>query len=112
MKRNYITLGPVVIRLARAGLADWGYPLIVVRGGLSLFSRNSSGEMVVASYHPSGSPTWAWSVTWRERQPDERLISWTPKDRRRNQWHDYVWRFRIARQDYHKQPRPTPETLV
>lgn len=101
--KNYVTIGPVAIRLFRVGVAGWGYPLIVGRGW-SWFTRNNSGEMVIASYHPPGSPTWAWSVTWRKRQPGEPLVTWMPKDHRRNQWHDYVWRFRIARQDYHKQP--------
>jgi hypothetical protein len=97
---NYLRIGRVGVRINRKGIADWGYPLVRI-GGLDLISRTSGGELTLASYHPRGSTTWYWSVVFCKRGTGP-FLSRTPKDIRRGQWHDYYWRFRISRQDYHK----------
>ncbi len=102
--RSYIQLGPVGIRLSRKHLAPWGFPMIRM-GGLQLFTRDTGGHMMVASYHPRGCPTWHWGVTVY-RSPG------TPShqsERRQGQWHDYYampfgWVIRVGRQDYHLKP--------
>jgi hypothetical protein len=58
---NFITLGPVSLRVGSKHLAPWGFPRIRI-GGLSLWSWTNSGHFVPASYHPRSSITWIWSA--------------------------------------------------
>lgn len=103
---NYLKLGPVRVRVSTKYLAPWAFSLVVV-GGLSLWSRDSGGRRIVASYHPRRSPTWYWSVSVSRSCGDRQRIrfSWDP--RRFGQWHDYLHLpfgvvVTIARQNYHR----------
>jgi hypothetical protein len=75
-------------------------------GGLTLCTRDSAGDITLATYHPRGCGTWHWSVGFTRRQRDMRgLFSFTPKHQQRGQWHDYIrvpfGHIIISRQDYH-----------
>jgi len=128
--RNYLTLGPLKLLISRKYLASWGFPLLRV-GGLSLWSKSSNGERILASFHPRDSLTWHWSLSitkqmwsaearegraqlYREGNPYVTAPSW--RDRfmsltanPRGQWHNYYrlpfgYALSVARQDYHKRP--------
>ncbi len=70
--------------------------------GFRLFSRDSGGGLVIASYHPQRSGTWFWSASLCKNP-----FGGSYRDPvRRNQWHDYCalpfgYALRISRQDYH-----------
>jgi hypothetical protein len=64
---NFISLGPVTLRVGSKHLAPWGFPRIQI-GGLSLWSWSNSGQFVPASYHPRSSITWLWTVWIRREQ--------------------------------------------
>jgi hypothetical protein len=105
--RNYVTLGPVRIRISKRHLADWGYPIFSI-GGLSFFTRSTNGDMIMVSCHPKGSITWHWGVTWSKTQQ----VHWITRSKRRDhQWFD-IYKLPlvrrciiIAHQDYHKQEK-------
>lgn len=100
--RNYLSFGPVSIKLHNRGQAAWGYPGIRI-GGLSLLARSSNGNLVLASYHPRSSMTWLWSVSLGRRNGDRTICR---SQHRVGQWHD-VYNFGrrslcVARQDHHR----------
>ena len=106
--RNYLSFGPISIKLHNRGHAPWGYPSIRI-GGLSLFDRASNGNLILASYHPRSSATWLWAVSIGERNGDCTIC----RSRLRvGQWHDfYNFGSRslcIARQDYHRKAARPP----
>jgi hypothetical protein len=80
-------------------------------GGLSLFRRDSGGDLVIASYTSKSSYCWVWSLTLCRstyRRIGGPLYKRAP--RRVGQWHDYLhisprWALRISQQDYHRDPR-------
>jgi hypothetical protein len=75
--------------------------------GLSLFTRDSGGGLVLLSYHPHTSPTWYWSIYLDKINPEANFV--VARDpNRHGQWHDhYRLPFRrkltVSFQDYHKQ---------
>ncbi len=85
--RNYLTLGPVRLRLSRKHLAPWGYEILGI-GGLHFLSRMNTGDLVLASYHPQASHTWVWSVSIGKSGVNR---GWVRRStiRGRGQWHDY-----------------------
>lgn len=100
---NYVTLGPVHLRISSKHIAPWGYARLMI-GGLSFFSRTNSQEVMLASYQPKGS-TWHWSFYLaRDKAPHRRWVERSTL--RRGQWHDY-YRLPFKRvlivswQDYH-----------
>lgn len=106
---NYLRFGPVAIKLSNRYQAEWAYERLRI-GGLSFLSRDSGGGLTLAAYHPRSCPTWHWSVSVQRYRGGEtrRLVSRTPKQQRRGQWHDRIrlpfGRYLcISRQDYHKQ---------
>lgn len=107
--RNYLVIGPVRLRISSKHLAPWGYARLKI-GGLSLFSRTNSGNLMLASYHPSWSHTWGWSVqiTRIDQGP------WIIRDKHRGgQWHDYYrllfgWRLMISQQNYFRKREIKP----
>lgn len=102
--KNYLTLGPVRLRISRKHLAPWGYAILQI-GGMSFFSRTSSGDLFIAGYHPRRSTTWHWSVILCKRRG--KPVDWINRaPRRRGQWHDYYWlpfgkQIIVSHQDYH-----------
>ena len=105
LRHGYMNIGPVAIRYRRLKYASC-LPLLQI-GGLSLFSRDSGGELMLASYHPCGCLTWHWCVSLK-RLSMKRWIS--RADRRIGQWHDYYGlpfgsTLVISCQDYHRQHR-------
>lgn len=104
--RNYIGFGPVRLKISGRGIARWGYPLLRI-AGLDLISRTSSGELILASYHPRGSATWAWSAVLSKGGRHDPLVFRMPADMRHGQWYDWYrlpfgWSLRVSMQDYHK----------
>lgn len=125
-----LKIGPVFIRGSRKHLAPWGFEAMRI-GGLSLWSRDSGGDLVLASYHPRWSTTWFWSASISRRDSmmfsretiaiDRQLYAegnpYAPKptwkrhfcrltDQHQGQWHDYYRLpfgrvLRIGHQDYH-----------
>lgn len=99
--RNYLVLGPIRIRVSSKHLAPWGYARVAI-GGLSLLSRANTGDLMLASYHPSWSHTWRWSVMLRRADG----LAWVSRDKtRRGQWHDYYrlpfgWQILVSQQNY------------
>jgi hypothetical protein len=74
---------------------------------LSLFTRASNGDLVVASYTGSKSYCWIWAVYLSRRRQPLRIV---PRSERRNQWHHtlplpFGRSLIISRQDYHLDPR-------
>jgi hypothetical protein len=107
--KPYVRLGPVSIRVSRKYLAPWGFPLLRI-GGLSLWDRDSGGRLMLAAYHPKGSPTWHWFVTISHGWTRRVWPKFDPAERRQGQWSDYVLlpfgiTLVIGRQDYHRQER-------
>lgn len=129
VRRTGIRIGSVYIRLSRRNLASWGFEAVRI-GGLSLWSRTSGGDRMLAAYHPRSSTTWIWSATIMpavnmfsrtaiygeaklhyEGNPHAEMPTWRRWFRRRDvqrrgQWHDYYRMpfgrmLAIARQDYH-----------
>lgn len=130
VSRSGIVCGPVFIRLSRRNLAEWGFEAVRI-GGLSLWSRTSGGDRMLASYHPRTSSTWHWSVSvakgrtamWTEDAQRGRRILWfagnpyAPRPRwwhrfvqhpamHQGQWHTYIRlpfgrSIIISQQDYH-----------
>lgn len=106
--RNYLSLGPVRIKVSRRGIAKWGYAKFII-GGLELFSRSSNGDLNLCSYHPRRSATWHWAVYLTRRVEDRRIVDRAKS--RSGQWHDY-YRLPFGRslivshQDYHKRAAP------
>lgn len=98
---NYLTFGPIRLRISRRGLAPWGYARLEI-GGLSLLSRDSGGGLMLASYHPRRSKTWHWVVSIKKRDGG------THRSKLRyGQWHDYYAlpfgrQLIVGQQDYHK----------
>lgn len=113
---NYITIGPVRLRVGSKGLASWGYPRLQV-GGLQIWAHINSGGVTLASYHPHDSTTWHWSVQIRRNRLTSRRAKWSiwqPSTRRSGQWHDYIrlpfgWEISIGRQDWHLPRQPNQE---
>lgn len=103
MGRNYRSFFGVPVRVSTKGIANWGYPVVII-GGLSLWARASNGELIVASYtDPKGNGCWAWAVSLRKAWSGEPLVSFAKY--RTGQWRDYllIWpgyRLSIAQQDY------------
>lgn len=100
---SYLVLGPLRIRTSTRYLAKWGFPVIGI-GGLDLFSRSNTGDLILASYHPRKCITWHWSVSIGKRGGK---CGRAAKRWRQNQWYDYYWlpfgyRLIVAQQDYHK----------
>lgn len=98
---NYLSFGPIRLRVSRRGLAPWGYERLGI-GGLRMFSRDSGGGLVLASYHPRRSSTWHWSISVKKREGRP-----SRSRQRHGQWHDYYWlpfgrQLIVGRQDYHK----------
>ena len=99
--RNYLTIGAVRLRVSRRHLAPWGYARLAI-GGLEFFSRMNTGDLIIASYHPSSSHTWLWSVSVARRRPGH--DGWVRRATiRRGQWHDYYrlpfgWEVIVAQQ--------------
>ena len=66
-------------------------------------SRSSDGGIVLACCHPSGCPTWHWSISLnRKRQPGQSLIC----RQTGVQSHTFValpfrWQLILSRQTYH-----------
>jgi hypothetical protein len=102
--KNYVTLGPVRIKVSNRHLASWGFECFGI-GGLSFLSRTNSGDLVLASYHPQSSDTWHWSFSISKRSS---VRPWIDRSRKRcGQWHDYYWlpfgrEIIVSQQDYHK----------
>jgi hypothetical protein len=75
-------------------------------GGFDFLTAASDGALMLVSYHPRNCTTWHWYVSYRKRNGNS-MISRTPKEWRRGQWHDYYNFGRscicVGRQDYHKQ---------
>jgi hypothetical protein len=100
---NYLSLGPVRLRVSSRHLAPWGYEWFGIYG-LSLFSHSNSGEFILASYHPRKSITWIWSLAIGKRRDN---WNWIDRAKMRSgQWHDYYWlpfnrELRVSRQNYH-----------
>ena len=75
----------------------------------SFFKRDSGGGLILACYHPRSSDTWIWSLSLiRKQKWLKRVYSRTPREWRRNQWHDYLklpfgYQLCLSRQDYHRQ---------
>jgi hypothetical protein len=65
---NYISIGPLHIRIRSKHIAPWGFPRVMVNG-FSVWSWTNSGELCLASYHPRSSITWLWAfyVGWSWR---------------------------------------------
>jgi len=75
---------------------------MITIGGVKLFSRDSGGDIVLASYHPRRSSTWHWSVVLSRRDGKPHRAA-----RRNGQWHDYYWlpfglQLIVSQQDWHK----------
>jgi hypothetical protein len=108
--RNYIVLGPVRLRISSRHLAPWGYSRLII-GGLNLFSRANTGDLILASYHPDWSHTWRWSIMLK--RADGR--GWVARDPvRRGQWHDYYrlpfgWQLLVSQQNYLPKRSKSPE---
>ncbi|KKW92669.1 hypothetical protein [Sphingobium chungbukense] len=114
---NYLHIGPVAIRYGSRNLAKWGFERLRV-GGLAMWSRSNSGDLILASYHPRSSLYWHWSVCITNRTRGYHKIFshaelrrraelhaagnqyvgrprwfhrfYQPDTRRVSQWHDYV----------------------
>ena len=99
--KQYLTFGPVRLRLHSRHLASWGYPRLQI-GGLAVGSRSNIGDIILASYHPKSSITWLWSVALgRNKTPRKNIVNLDT--RRFGQWHDYIrlpfaWELRISHQ--------------
>lgn len=108
---NYVSFGPVSLRISRKHLAAWGWPLARI-WGVSLFCRDSGGGLTFVSYHPVKSGTWYWSFSWQPFRADEarHWFRWSPDTSARGQKHHRLDLFRrgslmLSTQDYHKRPR-------
>lgn len=108
--RNYLCLGPLALKISNRGIANWGYERLKI-GPLSVWSRSSSGERMIASYRRPNE-TWRWCVgigKWPVGRAG--IVSREQPQFRRGQWHDYYRlpfgrQLIVSRQDYHKAPRP------
>jgi len=40
-------------------------------GPLSILTRDSAGDLILASWHSHKNRYWAWSVSWERMKPDE-----------------------------------------
>lgn len=103
--KNYLSLGPVRLRISTKYLAPWGYERLAI-GGLSLLSRTNGGDLILVAYHPRWCGTWHWSLCIRRGRPEHWVNRATS---RRGQWHDYFWlpfgrELIVSRQDYHLDP--------
>lgn len=132
-----VRIGPVFIRLSRKNLAKWGFETIRI-GGLSIWSRTSGGDRMLAAYHPRSSTTWIWSATIMKSgpmfngeaiktdaelhyqgNPHAEMPTWRRNFRRRDvvrrgQWHDYYRlpfgrMLLLSQQNYHIQKRESEE---
>ena len=98
--RNYISLGPVSIKISNRNLAWWGYERLRI-GPLSFGSWANNGDYCLASFQKK-TECWRWAVYLSRRShPVGRAKI------RRAQWHDYYWlpfgfRLVVSQQDFHK----------
>jgi hypothetical protein len=80
-------------------------------GGLSLFTRDSGGGLVIASYTGKQSYCWVWSLSLiRSTYRQVRGPILKRAERRTGQWHDYLHitprhALLLSRQDYHRDSR-------
>lgn len=110
--KNYISVGPVSIKLSNRHLAGWGFPSVCI-GGLSFLCRASNRALILASYHPRSSGTWYWSISIAKSGINRKLVR--RAERRTGQWHDYYRlpfnrELVVSRQDYHM-PRKNTEII-
>lgn len=78
--------------------------------GLHFLRRDSSGGLVLASYHPRACPTWHWSVSIINSPVFRKRWLVSRASTRSNQWHDYYRlpfgkALCVSRQDYHRKGR-------
>lgn len=98
---NYITAGPIALKVSNRHLAVWGYPLLKI-GGLSLWTRDSGGGLGLASYHPASSLTWLWGLS--VRKADWRWFPRFARSEYPRSCGGYVWFLWLGRCfDYHWQ---------
>lgn len=101
--RNYLTIGPVNLRISRKHIAPWGYPFLKVHG-FEMLCRDSAGGLTLASYQPASGGTWHWAISLARSETNR---GWIRRAKmRRGQWHDYYRlpfnrEIRVSRQDYH-----------
>lgn len=106
---NYLTCGPISIRVSRKHLAKWGFPLVRL-GGLSLFGRDNTGRLQLAAYHPRKSLTWHWFVQLYRTPIAKRGffdLQWRKGFGERGLCL-FGWTLSINEQGYHKERPTTP----
>jgi hypothetical protein len=95
--RQWISIGPVSIRLHSKHLAPWGFPRLQI-GGYSFWSWNNNGYFMPAGYHPRGSITWIWSTTIVKAPLGLRYCDTLGVRRHSNVWLPFGWRLIVSRQ--------------
>lgn len=107
--RNYLTIGPISVRISRKNLAAWGFP-VVRAGGLSLLSRDTAGRLHLAAYHPRNSLTWHWFVSlYKSGGPSERFNRQWRKGYGERGVCIFGWTLSINEQAYHIDRQPLAE---
>ena len=74
---------------------------------MTLFTRASNGDLVLASYTGRKSHCWVWALYLTRKKLGFHIA---PRNERVNQWHHYMplpfgRSLILSRQDYHKDPR-------
>jgi hypothetical protein len=94
---NWLTLGPVSLRISSKHLAPWGFPRLRI-GGYEFWTWNNDGNFMPAGYHPRNSITWIWSTTLVKAPCDFRYCGSHGGPSYRTFWLPFGWRLVLSRQ--------------